>query len=99
MDIVLEYDIGINLNLKDVRVVKGITTNTMSLLQLVGEGWTMSVAIINKKKVIQMKFVGERLVIYEKDKKSLCCKNAKIINFKTRYVTLGFMIIPGVDST
>ena len=75
-NITIKDDLGTALELNQVRVVKGMTTNVISLMQLMDEGWTVKPIIKNKKKIIQVTKKDKRLIFEEGDKKNLCFLSA-----------------------
>ena len=79
-DITLNNEQGQDLMLKNVRVVKGMVTNVISLLQLVDEGWEMITKMVNGKKTIEMTKHGAKFIFYEQERKNLCFLTAKIVD-------------------
>ena len=67
------------MNLKNVRAVRGMATNIISLLQLVGEGWKMSTSMLNDKNIIQVSKKNQRMTFCENVKKNLCFLTANIL--------------------
>jgi len=60
-NLIVADEIGIEVELKGVRVVKGMATNIISLMQLVDEGWHMSSAQFDGNWIIQMTKNNQRL--------------------------------------
>ena len=59
-----------------------MSTNIISLLQLVSEGWNMKIGIKETKKIIQITKDNSRLVFIEGPAKNLCYLNATVIETK-----------------
>ena len=78
-DITIENKCGVTLDLNNTRIVKGMATNIVSILQLVEEGWDVSVDVLNSKKVIKVRKGNKMLVFHEKNKKNLCFLTAEIV--------------------
>ena len=78
-NIILEDEIGSSMNLKNTRVVEGMVTNVISLLQLVVEGWKMVTTKLNGRKIIQMKNKNGAMTFVESEKKHLCFLSAKTV--------------------
>ena len=66
-DIVIKDELGTQIRLNDTRVVKGMTMNVISLLQLVEEGWNMTTKTVKGKKYIYMNKNGNRVFSSQKN--------------------------------
>jgi len=64
-NLIIEDDLGSKINLNNTRVVKGMKTNVISLLQLMEEGWDIKPIVKNKNKIIQTT-IGNNRIIFEK---------------------------------
>ena len=78
-NILIVDELGVPMNLYDTRIVKGMATNIVSILQLVAEGWLVNITMIGDKKIIEVKYQNKKLVFWEKDKKNLAFLTAKVV--------------------
>ena len=81
-NITLCNKLGQDLVLKNTRVVKGMATNVISLLQLVDEGWEMSTRIRNGKKKIEVIKDNVKFIFHEGQRKNLCFLTAEVVENK-----------------
>ena len=81
-NITIADELGGQVCLKNTRVVNGVSTNIISLLQLVSEGWNMKIGIKETKNFIQITKDNTRLVFVEGPAKNLCYLHATVIETK-----------------
>ena len=77
-DTIIENELGAPMTLFNTRVVTGMKTNIISLLQLVDEGWNMKIVRKEGKKYITVTKNGNKLVFCENDRKNLCFLRAAV---------------------
>lgn len=77
-NITIADELGSTLELKQARVVRGMNTNIISILQLMNEGWKVKLTNKSSKKLIQITKNNTRLIFEEGDKKNLCFLQATI---------------------
>ena len=73
---IIQDELGSTITLRNTRVVKGMATDIVSLLQLVEEGWNITTKKIRGKTYIHVTKDGCRLAFMERDRKKLCFPNA-----------------------
>ena len=71
-DVTIRNDSGHHLLLKNTRVVKGMATNVISLLQLVEDGWNMTMDVKNGTKIINMQRNDSLFSFNERKRPNLC---------------------------
>ena len=81
-DITLGDESGQSLILKNTRVVKGMATNVISLLQLVDEGWKMLTTMKHGKKKIEITKNNVKFTFCEGQRKNLCFLTAEVTDNK-----------------
>jgi len=82
-NVIITDDIGNKVMLQDAHVVNGMSTNIISILQLLEEGWKPKIFMKDSKKIIQMTKDNHQIVFNEhKHRKNLCFLTAMIIENK-----------------